>query len=299
MPPNPQFQIKLSQLRVLVAVAKQENFTEAASNLEMSQSAVSHAIAALEEVLGVVLFSRGRHGANLTPVGEQVVKHAREILNQIDAIAQVVQVAKGLHGGELRIASFRSVVTQLLPPVVAQFHQNFPAISIHLTELDDSLYVEQALREGRADIGFVLLPASSDLEAIEILREEFLALFPAAFQPASDGLTWQELAAQPIILPPANHLRAKPIYDHARSCGYPLQVAYEVETDAASVNLVAQGLGATILPRLAAKPIPPNVQIFPLPDPLERVIGVAVLENALHPPTVYAFLELLKERGVQ
>lgn len=62
--------MKLSQLRILVAVADRENFSEAALDLEMSQSAVSHAIATLEDHLGVILFLRGRHGDRLTPVGK-------------------------------------------------------------------------------------------------------------------------------------------------------------------------------------------------------------------------------------
>ncbi len=69
MKDNPQNQVKLSQLKIVVAVAEQKNFGEAALDLGISQSAVSHAIAALEDSLGVILFSRGRHGATLTPVG--------------------------------------------------------------------------------------------------------------------------------------------------------------------------------------------------------------------------------------
>lgn len=74
MKANHQNQMKLSQLRILVTVAKQGNFSEAALHLEMSQSVVSHAIAALEEHLGVVLFLRGRHGARLTSVGERILE---------------------------------------------------------------------------------------------------------------------------------------------------------------------------------------------------------------------------------
>jgi DNA-binding transcriptional LysR family regulator len=69
---NP-YKLKISQLRTLVAVAEYSNFSEAALHLEISQSAVSHAIAALEAELGVILFHRGRNGADLTPVGKQLV----------------------------------------------------------------------------------------------------------------------------------------------------------------------------------------------------------------------------------
>lgn len=94
MKDNYQNQMKLSQMKILVAVADRSNFSEAALHLEMSQSAVSHGIAALEEHLGVILFLRGRHGAHLTPVGERIVEHAREIVNRAEAITVIGNVSK-------------------------------------------------------------------------------------------------------------------------------------------------------------------------------------------------------------
>lgn len=292
---NHQSQMKLSQLKILVAVAEYENFSEAALYLEISQSAVSHAIAALENHLGVVLFLRGRHGAHLTSVGKQIVNHAREIVHRADEIAKAAELARGLHGGQVRIASFRSVATHLLPSIITKFHQQFPAIAVNLTEHDDSPEVERALYEGRADIGFTLMPnRNSDIETWKILQDEFVALFPPEFEAADTQLTWEELIAQPLILPPINDLMMQQLYSHTTAHGHPLEVAYEVGTDATIVSLVAQGLGATILPRLAATPIPSSVQVYSLPAPLDRVIGVSVLANALHPPAVYAFLEILR-----
>lgn len=291
---NPQNQMKLSQLRILVAVADRENFSEAALQLEISQSAVSHAMATLEEYLGVVLLSRGRHGARLTFVGEKIVAQAREVVQRVDDIIREAEVAKGLDGGQVRIVSFRSVATHLLPVVIAQFHQRFPAITVSLDEKDDYPLVEQALRNGEADIGFTFLPASPDLETWEILRDEFIALLPPAFHLAAQQLTWTELVAQPLIMPPTETALMQQVAAHVHAAGYALKVVYQVETDATIVNLVAQGLGATILPRLAAEPIPSGVQVFPLPAPLERVIGVAILADALQPPPIFAFLDVLR-----
>lgn len=286
--------MKLSQLRILVAVAEHENFSEAALALEMSQSAVSHAIATLEDHLGVVLFLRGRHGARLTPVGQQIVAHAQEMVHQADEIIKTAELSRGLKGGQVRIASFRSVATHILPVVIAQFHHRFPAITVSLDEQEDYPHVEQALREGQTDIGFTFLPSSDEFESWEVLRDEFIALFPAEFKLAQAQLTWEELVAQPLIMPPVNYVMMRQVYDQAAAAGYRLHVAYEVETDAAIVSLVAQGLGATILPRLAAEPIPAGMQVYSLPTPIERVIGVAILADALHPPAVYAFLEILR-----
>lgn len=91
--------VRLSQLRTLVAIADCGNFSEAALKLGISQSAVSHAIASLEEELGVVLLSRGRHGATLTPVGHRILAHAQEMLRLLEQIGREANVSKGLEGG--------------------------------------------------------------------------------------------------------------------------------------------------------------------------------------------------------
>jgi DNA-binding transcriptional LysR family regulator len=296
---NHQNQMKLSQLRILFAVAEQETFSEAALYLDMSQSAVSHSISALEDHLGVILFSRGRHGARLTPVGDRIVHHARIILQQAEAIAKEADLARGLKGGQVRIASFRSIAIHLLPDAIAQFKHHYPNIAVNLSEHDDYRQVEKALRDGRADIGFTLLPTTDEFDTWEILDNPYVALFPPDFKPVGSQITWAELAEHPLIMPPSDRIMMRDVYEHVQAHGYSLNVVSEVETDTTIVNLVAQGLGATILPRLAAEPIPARVQVFALPVPLGRVIGAAVVGNGLHTPAIYAFLDVLKTLVMQ
>jgi DNA-binding transcriptional LysR family regulator len=294
MKDSPQSQMKLSQLRILVAVADHETFSEAALQLDMSQSAVSHGISALEEHLGVVLFSRGRHGARLTPVGDRIVSHARIILQETDAIVHEADLIRGLKGGQVRVASFRSIAIHLLPEAIARFNHRYPDVAINLSEHDNYRQVEKTLREGRADIGLTVLPAAEDLDTWKILENEYVALLPPQFRAVGEALTWQELTQQPMIMPPVGRVMMKDVYEHLQAHGHSLHVISEVETDTTIVNLVAQGMGATILPRLAAEPIPPSVQVFSLPTPLSRVIGAAILADALHTPAIYGFLDVLK-----
>jgi len=285
--------IKISQLRALFAVAEYGNFSEAALHLELSQSAVSHAIASLEDELGVLLLSRGRHGAHLTPVGERVIDYARQVLQLLGAMVKEANLEKGLHGGSVRIACFRSVGTHVLPAVIAQFRRRFPEIAVTINEHFDYLGVEEALREGRADIGFTILPAGSEFEIWEILRDEFIVLLPPTAKLQTAKITWEQLAVYPLILPLTNACYA-PIRKQLQALEFPLNVAYEVGEDSTMVGMVLQGLGATIMPRLAAEPLPAEVQVSSLPVPLERVIGVAVVANALQTPAVFAFLDTLK-----
>lgn len=91
---NP-YNLKISQLKALVFVADNGNFSAAALELDVSQSTVSYAIATLEEELGVLLLNRGRHGAQLTPIGERIVAHARAVLAPLQAIVAEASGAQG------------------------------------------------------------------------------------------------------------------------------------------------------------------------------------------------------------
>jgi len=291
-------QMKLSQLHVLIAVADFGSFSEAALQLQMSQSAVSYAIATLEEDLGVVLFCRGRYGAHLTPVGDQIVDRARQIMYLMQEIVKQANLSKWLNGGQVRISAFRSAATRILPEVIAQFCRCYPAIAISIDEHDDRPDVENDLRRGRADIGITYLPTCSDFETWDLLRDEFVVLFPQDFQLAAGHLTWQELAAYPLIMAPEGDGCDAMVYAHCAKYGIKLQPTYQVRSDATIVSMVAQGLGAAISPRLAAEPIPTNVQVHSLPVPLFRLICIAALTEALLPPAAFAFLDLLKTFGL-
>ncbi|XWK89005.1 MAG: LysR family transcriptional regulator [Phormidium sp.] len=289
-------QIKLSGLLALVAVAEYKNFSEAALRLEMSQSAVSHAIASLEEQLGVVLFYRGRHGAHLTPVGERIKVHASQALRLVNAIEKEADLEKGLQGGVVRVACFRSVATHILPTAIAKFHTIFPDINVKITENDSFFSIEDSLRAGFADIGFTYLPSSDEFETWEILRDDYIVLLPPKTNLDTHQISWQQLAEFPLIISSLTPCHDY-ILPYLNQAEYPLKIAYEIREDSTIVSMVGQGLGAAIMPRLAAEPLPIGIKECNLPVPLQRVIGVAILANALHSPAIYAFLDALKNRG--
>ncbi len=286
--------IKLSQLRALTTIASCGNFSEAALQIGVSQSAVSHAIATLEADLGVVLLSRGRHGATLTPVGARVLQHAQSMLNQLELIGREANLAKGLQGGQVRIGAFRSAATHLLPSVLAEFQKRYPSISITIAEYRGDDGVEQSLREGRVDIGLTCMPTTPEFDAWELWQDEYIALFPPNAK-LPDPITWADLAQYPIIMPPANDYCSILVCGHLNRLEQKLKAAYEIMEDSTMVSMVRQGLGATIMARLAAEPFPAEIQVRALPNPLKRPIRAAVLASALHPPAVYAFLETLRE----
>lgn len=292
-----QTQLKLFQLQVLVKVADCGSFSEAAQCLQMSQSAVSYAIATLEDELGIVLLSRGRYGAQLTPVGEQIVDRARRVIYLLDDIVKQANLARGLTGGHVRIASFRSPATHILPDVIVEFCRRYPAIAVSIADYDDLPGVEEDLRKGRADIGIVYQPTCQDFETWELMQDEIVALFPPSFQSKGSTLTWAELTTYPLIMAPTGDVCDAMTYAHCAKYGISLCPTYQIRSDATIVSMVAKELGATISPRLALEPIPADLQVYSLPVPLFRVICVAVPKDTLLTPAVYAFLNLLKSQA--
>lgn len=290
---NP-YRLKVSQLRALVAIADTGTFSDAGLQLDLSQSSISHAIATLEDALGVVLLNRGRQGAVLTPLGVQVTAEAQAILRSLETIGGLAEQARGLQNGQVRIAGFRSVATHVLPEVIRQFRGDYPGIQVKINECYHFRHVEDELRQGKADIGFTYLPTSGEFDAWELMRDRYLVLLPPGSPLGSGPVSWETLRSYPLILAPPTDCCREVISRYFVQAGYMLEPAYEVKEDSTVLSMVQQGLGATIMAELAAEPLPEGIVQAELPTRLERVIGVIHLSEALLPPPVYAFMETLQ-----
>lgn len=287
-------QLKISQLRALVAVAEHRNFSAAALHLGLAQSTVSHAIASLETHLGVVLIARGRRGAVLTPTGEQISAQAAEILERLEMLSQTANLAREMQTGRVRVATVRSIATHVLPSAIAQFRQQHPGLTVEIAECDRYAEVEQTLRDGKADLGFTTLPAPPELMTWELFQDEYVALLPSGTLAEDQPLSWERLTALPMILNSRSPQDNQRVQSHLATLGYGLSVEYDVREDSTLISMVEKGLGSAITPRLVAAPIPPKVQVRSLPVPLRRAIAVAILQDALLPRAVFAFLDVLK-----
>ncbi len=288
--------LKISQLRTLVAVAECGNFSSAALQLNLSQSTVSHAIANLEAELGVILLNRGRNGAQLTPIGERIVAQAEQVLQLLTTIASEANRAKGLQGGHVRIACFRSVATHILPGAIARLHRLFPEIQVSLAEFGELHEIERALLAGQADVGVAELLTSPEFESWDIVEDDYVVLLPPSAPLQWVQLTWAQLAQYPLAISSHNSCGGR-IRRCFQAADIPLQIAYEIREDSTILGMVQQGLSAAILPRMAAEPIPDRVRVCRLPCELSRQLGASLVRSALHTPAVYAFLDALRKTG--
>ena len=289
--------MKLSQIKSFVAVARCGKFSQAAIELDLTQPTVSHAIATLESDLGVQLLFRGKKGVNLTPAGESVLIHCDRILQSVEDIRHTANRFKSLDVGKVKISAFRGAAAQLLPKIRADFQTQYPQIEIQIAEEKDCPQVEQMLAEGKADVGFTILPTLKDFDTIEVLRDNYIVLLPpnVNFSPPATSISWKQLRSLSIISYPNQNTCFKQIYDYFQTKGHQFQPAEQVRESDTIVKLVATGLGAAILPQLSVFHVPEGVTVCKLPKPLHRIVVAATPKDVNLSYAVWAFIDYLKQ----
>src|SRR4051812_41180459 len=152
--------LDVRRMRVLREVAVRGSFSAAAEALSFTQSAVSQQIAALEREAGATLVQRSARGVRLTDAGEALVRHAEAIMARLAEAEAELEAIAGLRGGRLRLASFESAASTLMPLAIAAFREQHPAVelSMALAEPEDSI---PQLRSGELDLAVVFDTAAS------------------------------------------------------------------------------------------------------------------------------------------
>ncbi len=287
---------KLNQLEMLLAVAEQGSFGQAAAALDCTQSRISHGIGELEAALGFRILERSRTGCVPTEAGRRVLATARQIL-------QLAATLPGLGGdaiplsARLRLACFRSVSTHLLPPVLAALAQDHPGLRI---DIDDSFEERdtllQALRDGVADVAIAQLPVGGGLVTRPYVADDYVLVAPSALalHPPFD---WAQLAGLPYLQLDCGG--ARDIAARCRAAGFNAPPDRTLATDSAVSALIARSLGYSFLPRLAVHPLPDGVQVLPLPVAARRQFVIAALPDMARQPACAMLLRYLGQARLQ
>jgi DNA-binding transcriptional LysR family regulator len=165
----------LEQLRIFIAVAEEQHVTRAASELNLTQSAASAAIAALEARYGVKLFDRVGRGIVLTQTGRDFLIEARAVVARAKAAAQVLNDLAGLKRGSLALAASQTVANYWLPARIQAFKTTHPGIDLHVT-IANTEQVAQAVHQGSVDLGFVEGQVENPLLAIRKIDGDSLVI---------------------------------------------------------------------------------------------------------------------------
>lgn len=293
--------LDVRRMRVLREVATRGSFSAAAEALSYTQSAVSQQIAALEREAGIKLVERGPRGIHLTDAGEALVRHTEAVLASLSEAEAELEAIADLRGGRVRLASFASAGSALVPQAIARFRAQHPAVELSLIEAepDESL---PRLRAGELEIVLSYTPnligddALAGLDVIDLLDDPFYAVLPAGHPLSSKAkLRLRDLSGEPWI----NGTGACPCSGQVRSAcavaGFEPHVAFESDDFATVQGLVAAGVGVALIPDLGFATVRDDIVIRELAGevPARKIQAVAL--SGYRSPATEAMLEILRE----
>jgi len=267
------------QLESLVAVADYLSFRKAAGALGISQPALSAQVQAAERRLGVQVFERDRRSVLITPAGEDVVGRARAALEAIDVVTDAARRRGEPLVGLLRLGVIPTIAPYWLPALLPAVRKRFPKLELSLRE-DQTVRLLAQLAAGQLELALLALPVPGDFTTAAIARESFVVAAPrgAPIVHTRKRLTERDLEDQTVLLLEDGHC----LRDQALAVCERGGAVESVELRATSlptlVQMVAGGLGLTLLPEAAAAALVQprgQVELAPLEPKPGRTLGLA------------------------
>lgn len=293
----------LTELRYIVAVARERHFGRAAEACFVSQPTLSVAIKKLEDELECKLFERGSSEVSVTPLGEEIVRQAQAVIEQAAAIKEIAKRGKDPLAGPLRLGIIYTIGPYLLPDLVRHAIELFPQMPLMLQENFTAKLLEM-LRTGELDAAIMAEPfPDTGLAVAPLYDEPFLVAAPAAHPLARrERITSEELKKETMLLLGTGHcfrdhvLEVCPEYARFSSDAEGIRKSFEGSSLETIKHMVASGMGVTVVPRLSVPAeLPKHLRYLPFADPVptRRVVlawrrsftryeAIAALRNAIY-----------------
>lgn len=263
--------MNLRDLRYLIALADQRHFGRAAEACHVSQPTLSTQLKKLEDELGVQLIERAPRQVMLTPAGRDILERARRVIAEVEQMHETARRAADPEAGSVRLGLFPTLGPYLLPHVVPNIRKQFPRLELLLVE-EKTEIVLQMLREGRLDAAVLALPLHEDGLEMQILFDEpFLLALPNEHPLAKQReLKLAELSEQHLLLLEDGHCLRDQALEVCQLAGAGEKEGFRATSLETLRQMVAAGVGITLLPMLAVKPPVPasdSIRLLPFRDP--------------------------------
>jgi len=246
--------LKLKDLRYLVAVADTRHFGRAAERSFVSQPTLSAQLKKLEEYLGVQLIERAPKRVQLTAAGEEVVERARRILEASDEIVDLARGHSDPLAGRLRLALLPTIGPYLLPNVAARLRKSLPRLELMLYEYQTDPMLEK-LHSGEIDVGILALPVPMDgLDSFELYKEPFTVAVPTGHKLAQrSSIRVDDLSHETLLLLEDGHCLRDQALDICSGSDVHEKQDFRATSLETLRQMVAAGVGITLLPELAGR----------------------------------------------
>lgn len=289
--------IEARHLRVLRAVAATGSFSAAARELGCTQPAVSQQMKALEASAGTTLLIRTGREMRLTQAGEALVRHASGILAGLTAAEEEVAAIAGLRAGRVRLVSFPSGSSTLVPGALAALRAEHPGTRVSLVEAEPPRSVD-LLRDGDCDIALAFRYGASggewdDLVVRPLLTDRLIGLVPDGHRLADAAQTTIGELADESWIAGCPRCRRQ-LVEVCEASGFTPRIDFATDDYPAVMGLVGAGLGVAVLPELAVESVrPKGARTVPVEPAIEREIVALTLPDLARVPAVAATLEQL------
>ncbi|MDK0521603.1 LysR family transcriptional regulator [Streptomyces sp. ML-6] len=289
--------IEARHLRVLRAVSTTGSFSAAARELGCTQPAVSQQMKALEASVGTTLLIRTGREMRLTQAGEALTRHASGILAGLTAAEEEVAAIAGLRAGRVRLVSFPSGSSTLVPGALAALRAAHPGTRVSLVEAEPPRSVEM-LREGDCDIALAFRYGTcgaewEDLVVRPLLTDRLIGLVPEGHRLAGAGAVGIAELADESWIAGCPRCRRQ-LVEVCEESGFTPRIDFATDDYPAVVGLVGAGLGVAVLPELAIESVrPKGVRTVTVEPAVEREIVALTLPDLAQVPAVAATLERL------
>ena len=270
------------------------SFTKAAEILNYSQSGISRMINDLEKEWKVSLLERNRTGVKLTSDGMKILPFVQSVCSEFGRLQEQVDELNGLESGLIRIGTFSSVATHWLPNIIKEFQKDYPKIDYELL-LGDYTEIEEWIKTGRVDLGFLILPTMDEFETMFLEEDELLVVLPENHPLAEcDTFPVESLCDYPfMLLEKGGKSEITEIFERNKIAP---KIHFTTWDDYAVMSMVEGGLGISILPQLILRRTPYQILAKRLDVPAYRRIGIALRDQKKSSLAVKKFLEYLKYR---
>jgi len=270
--------VTLTELKYIVALARERHFGRAAEKCFVSQPTLSVAVKKLEDELGAILFERSQNDVRTTPVGNQVVAQAERVLAEANRVKELAEAAGDPLAGPLRIGAIYTIGPYLLPKLVPLVKARAPKMLLMIEENFTSRLLE-SLKRGDLDVAVLALPVDEPgLVAQAVYDEEFRVLVPAghAWARRRAAIEPVELLAEPLLMLGRGNCFRDQVLDLCTQAGQGGPQVLEGSSLETIRHMVASGVGITVMPASAVDGIPKSdpwlrVRPFVAPQPSRRV----------------------------
>jgi DNA-binding transcriptional LysR family regulator len=242
--------LNLDQIRAFVEVVDRGSFTAAAKELNLSQPAITHQIRELEKRFQVELVERFGKRAHLTPAGEKLIGHARQLLDAETRARASMRRFDGEWGGRVRIGTSATTLMYAMPPILRKLKAEYPRLEIQL-KVGLTLGTLKMLKANEMDLGLCALPIRDPaFEVVELFDDELVAILPTTLPNIPKKVTPAFLARCPLILGNEESALRQSVWEWLARAGPPPKPIMTFDNVEAIKSLVAVGMGTSIVPSL-------------------------------------------------